>query len=91
MAQFDPLIIFPLLWSTLFILMLYYNTSIELLVPSFFGTKKFREIKLGLSKFYIFWFITWNSLEFKFINDSFDWIVVILTFINKKECMFMGY
>jgi hypothetical protein len=54
MAQFDSLIIFPLLWSTLFILVLYYSISIEMLIPSFFGAKKFRRKKLDSPAFYSF-------------------------------------
>lgn len=54
MAQFDSLIIFPLLWSLLFVLFLYYSMSIEILIPDFFGTKKFREKKLDSSDFYEF-------------------------------------
>jgi len=54
MAQFDSLIIFPLIWSLLFVLFLYYSMSIEILIPSFFGTKKFREKKLGSSAFFEF-------------------------------------
>jgi hypothetical protein len=54
MAQFDSLIIFPLLWSLLFVLFLYYNISIEVLIPDFFGTKKFREKKLDSSGFFGF-------------------------------------
>ena len=52
MAQFDSLIIFPLLWSLLFVLFLYYNMSIEILIPSFFGTKKFRTKKLDSTSFF---------------------------------------
>jgi len=54
MAQFDSLIIFPLLWSLLFVLFLYYTMSIEILIPDFFGTKKFREKKLDSSTFFSF-------------------------------------
>lgn len=54
MAQFDSLIIFPLIWSLLFVLFLYYSMSIEILIPSFFGTKKFREKKLDSSAFFEF-------------------------------------
>jgi len=54
MAQFDSLIILPLLWSLLFILFFYYNMSIEILIPDFFGTKKFREKKLNSVKFFSF-------------------------------------
>lgn len=49
MAQFDSLIIFPLLWSLVFTLFFYYSMSIEMLIPDFFGTKKFREKKLSSS------------------------------------------
>jgi hypothetical protein len=54
MAQFDSLIIFPLLWSLLLVLFLYYNMSIEILIPDFFGTKKFREKKLNSVEFFSF-------------------------------------
>jgi hypothetical protein len=52
MAQFDSLIIFPLIWSSLFVLFLHYTISIEALIPRFFGTKKFREKKLESHVFY---------------------------------------
>jgi len=52
MAQFDSLIIFPLIWSLLFVLFFYYSISIEILIPSFFGTKKFRTKKLNLGSFF---------------------------------------
>lgn len=45
MAQFDSLIVFPLIWSLLLILIFYYTISIEMLIPDFFGAKKFREKK----------------------------------------------
>jgi hypothetical protein len=54
MAQFDSLIIFTLLWSLLLVLFLYYNMSIEILIPDFFGTKKFREKKLNSTEFFGF-------------------------------------
>jgi hypothetical protein len=54
MAQFDSLIIFPLLWSLLLTLILHYNISIGLVIPSFFGVKKFREKKLDSPSFYEF-------------------------------------
>jgi hypothetical protein len=60
MAQLDSLIIFPLLWSLLFVLVVYYNISINTLIPSFFGVKKFREKKLGSPNFYSFR----NNLKF---------------------------
>jgi hypothetical protein len=45
MAQFDPLIIFPLLWSLILILAVYYRLTIEILIPQFAGIEKFREKK----------------------------------------------
>ena len=52
MAQFDSIIIFPLLWTLVFVLFIYYDMSIEILIPDFFGTKKFREKKLDLFVFF---------------------------------------
>jgi uncharacterized membrane protein (DUF373 family) len=52
MAQFDSLIIFPLLWSLIFVLFFYYNMSIEILIPDFSGTRKFREKKLNSFVFF---------------------------------------
>lgn len=49
MAQFDALIIFPLLWSFFLVLIAYYQLSIEILIPSFSILGKFREKKLSLS------------------------------------------
>lgn len=43
MAQFDNLIIFPLFWSSILILFFYYTISIKIVIPKFFGAKKFRE------------------------------------------------
>ena len=51
MPQFDFLIIFPLIWSLLFTLVLYYVMSIKILIPNFFGVKKFREKKSSVSLF----------------------------------------
>jgi hypothetical protein len=48
MAQFDPLIVFSLIWSILLILIAYYKLSIESLIPHFSGAKKFSEKKLIL-------------------------------------------
>lgn len=67
MAQLDSLIILPLLWSLLVVLVIYYKISIESLLPSFFGVKKFREKKLGSPNFYSFK----NSLKFKNSYNSF--------------------
>lgn len=52
MAQFDSLIIFPLIFSLLFILAWYYNITIKKIIPNFFGVKKFREKKFGSPSFY---------------------------------------
>jgi hypothetical protein len=46
--QFDPLILFTLLVSTIFVLIFYYNIFLDILIPYFFGVKKFRERKLDL-------------------------------------------
>jgi hypothetical protein len=54
MAQFDSLIIFSLLWSLAFVLFFYYAMSIEILIPDFFGTKKFRDKKLNSIEFFNF-------------------------------------
>nr|UDP55449.1 ATP synthase F0 subunit 8 [Schizostauron trachyderma] len=69
MAQFDSLIIFPLLWSTLFILVIHYSISIEMLIPSFFGVKKFREKKLDSPTFYSFLKSNMKS-DFSYSNAS---------------------
>lgn len=47
MAQFDPLIIFPLIWSLTLVLAAYYQLSIEILIPQFAGIGKFRGKKLN--------------------------------------------
>lgn len=49
MAQFDSIIIFPLLWSLLVTLVLHYNILLEMIIPNFFGAKKFRTKKLDSS------------------------------------------
>lgn len=54
MAQFDSLIILPLISSLLIVLILHYNMSIEIIIPDFFGVKKFREKKSDSPSFYIF-------------------------------------
>ena len=53
MAQFDSLIILPLISSMLFVLILHYNISIKILIPDFFGIKKFRVKKLDSSFYHI--------------------------------------
>jgi hypothetical protein len=52
MAQFDSLIIFPLILSLLLTLFFYYNLSIGIFIPNFFGVKKFREKKFDSPFFY---------------------------------------
>jgi hypothetical protein len=54
MAQFDSLIIFPLLWSLLLTLIFHYNVLLNTIIPNFFGVKKFREKKLNSPAFYNF-------------------------------------
>jgi hypothetical protein len=54
MAQFDSLIILPLILSLLVVLILHYNMSIKIIIPDFFGVKKFREKKSGSPSFYMF-------------------------------------
>lgn len=49
MAQFDNLIIFPLIWSLIVFLFFYYLISIKITIPNFFETFKFREKQLNLS------------------------------------------
>lgn len=52
MAQFDFLIILPLLFALLIILIFYYKISLTVSVPNFFGVKKFRQKKLSSVYFY---------------------------------------
>jgi hypothetical protein len=52
MAQFDLLLISPLLWSLILILIAYYRLSIESLIPSFCEVKKFREKKFSSQDFF---------------------------------------
>lgn len=66
MAQFDSLIIFPLLWSSIFVLFFYYNISIEILIPDFSGARKFRGKKSDSSDFFE---LLGNILEVK--NNKF--------------------
>jgi hypothetical protein len=51
MAQFDSLIIFPLLWSLLITLSFHYSVILHTIIPNFFGVKKFREKKTDYSIF----------------------------------------
>ncbi len=54
MAQFDFLIIFPLVFSLLLTLTLYYSIFIKVIIPNFFEAKKFRKKNLDSSFFYFF-------------------------------------
>lgn len=54
MAQFDSLIIFPLILSLFFTLAIYYSISIGIIIPGFFEVKKFREKKAQSRFFYQF-------------------------------------
>lgn len=46
MAQFDSIIIYPLLWSLLLTLFLHYNILLKNVIPNFFGANKYRTKKL---------------------------------------------
>lgn len=46
MTQFDPLIIFPLMFSLFVILYLYYSYQINNSIPYYMETRKFRQKKL---------------------------------------------
>lgn len=52
MAQFDSLIIFPLVCSLFVSLICYYNFTIKITIPNFFGIKKFWQKKLSSVSFY---------------------------------------
>ena len=54
MAQFDTLIIFPLLFSLLTTLFFYYYITIKITIPNFFEVKKFRKKTLNSSFFHLF-------------------------------------
>lgn len=46
MTQFDPLIIFPLMFSLSVTLYFYYSYQINISIPYYMETKKFRQKKL---------------------------------------------
>ena len=52
MAQFDFLIILPILFALLITLAFYYKISLTVSVPNFFGVKKLRQKKLSSVYFY---------------------------------------
>lgn len=54
MAQFDTLIIFPLIFSLILSLVSYYYVSIKITIPNFFEVKKFRKKTLKSSFFFLF-------------------------------------
>jgi len=54
MAQFDSLIVFPLLFSLFLTIVFYYYISIKIKIPNFFEVKKFRKKILDSSSFYLF-------------------------------------
>jgi hypothetical protein len=54
MAQFDPLIIFPLLYSLFLILNMYYYIFIKVNIPVYFEIKKFKKKTSDLASFYLF-------------------------------------
>ena len=71
MSQFDPLIIFPLIFSLLVTLYLYYLYQIDNTIPYYMETKKFRNKKLSnlknlksdINSSYYFY-----SIDFKYLN-----------------------
>jgi hypothetical protein len=54
MAQFDSLIIFPLLFSLFLTISFYYYISIKIKIPNFFEIKKFRKKTINTPSFYLF-------------------------------------
>ena len=54
MAQFDCLIIFPVIFSLFVTIIFYYYMSIKIKIPNFFEVKKFRKKTLKSSSFYLF-------------------------------------
>lgn len=71
MTQFDPLIIFPLMFSLFVILYLYYSYQINNSIPYYMETRKFRQKKLfNLKnlKEYMTKTCYFYSIEFKYNN-----------------------
>nr|QYJ09255.1 ATP synthase F0 subunit 8 [Pleurosigma sp. mgcode 4] len=71
MSQFDPLIIFSLIFSLLITLYFYYLYQIDSAIPYFIETKKFRNKKLsGLNNFksVINSSCYYYSIDFKYLN-----------------------
>ena len=54
MAQFDSLIILPLILSLLIIIFIYYHISIKIIIPDYCGVKKFRKKKSNSPFFCLF-------------------------------------
>ena len=54
MAQFDSLIVFPLLFSLFLTINFYYYIFIKIMIPNFFEIKKFKKKFLKSSSFYLF-------------------------------------
>lgn len=65
MAQFDFLIIFPLLYSLFLILNIYYYVFIKINIPIYFEIKKFKKKTLDVVSFYLF--LNQNN---KFLNPK---------------------
>jgi hypothetical protein len=50
MAQFDTLLIFPILWSLIIIFIFNYSLIIHVILPEFFSLLKFRKKIIKISK-----------------------------------------
>jgi hypothetical protein len=65
MAQFDSLIIFPLLYSLFVTINIYYYIFIKTKIPNYFEIKKFRKKTLDSVTFYLFLNHNKKFLNFK--------------------------
>ena len=71
MSQFDPLIIFSLIFSLLLTLYFYYLYQIDSAIPYFLETKKFRNKKLSVLSNYksvISSSCYYYSIDFKYLS-----------------------
>ena len=82
MAQFDTLIIFPLIFSLILSLVSYYYVSIKITIPNFFEVKKFRKKTLK-SSFFFYFLKTTTFLIQKILTNK----LFFLTKIFKRKIM----
>ncbi len=71
MSQFDPLIIFPLMFSLIITLYFYYLYQIDTAIPCYMETKKFRNKKISNLtnlKYLISSSCYFCSIDFKYLN-----------------------